>query len=79
MVILDKLFKSICKRFDMKEIKLDALTTLALGEEVSSLSLGEEFTTLAIGEEHPETTTSYGEENVVAPSTTGQGGPFGAY
>jgi hypothetical protein len=64
----------------MNEIKLndDALTTLALGEEGSTSVLGEEVTTLAIGEEI-ETTTSYGEENTVAPHTHAEGGPFGAY
>ena len=56
----------------------DALTTLALGEEGTTHVLGEEVTTLALGEEI-ETTTSYGEENTVAPHTNTEGGPFGAY
>jgi len=64
----------------MNKMKLndDAFTTLALGEEGTTHVLGEEVTTLAIGEEI-ETTTSYGEENTVAPHTNPEGGPFGAY
>jgi hypothetical protein len=64
----------------MTDDNLDALTTLALGEEVTSLAFGEEVTTQALGEENPSTTT-YGEESAVrsVEQATQRGGPFGAY
>jgi len=64
----------------MAEMRLNPLTTLALGEEVTTLALGEEVTTQALGEENP-TTTAYGEESVSARGAEQRspGGPFGAF
>ena len=59
------------------ELKLNHVTTLALGEEVTTLAIGEEVTTQAIGEEI-ETAVS-GEGPVDVQGVTRLGGPFGAY
>lgn len=58
------------------ERKLHPVTTLALGEEVSSFTVGEEFTTEALGEEGPTTTSG---ENPSPADFSRKGGPFGAY
>lgn len=58
------------------ERKLHAVTTLIVGEEVSSFIAGEEFTTEAIGEEGPTTTSG---ENPDPSAFSRRGGPFGAY
>ena len=55
---------------------LHPVTTLIVGEEVSSFTLGEEFTTEALGEEGPTTTSG---ENPSPADFSRKGGPFGAY
>jgi hypothetical protein len=76
----DQAFEIGCKRYDMKESKLQAVTTLALGEEATTLALGEEVTTQALGEEHPST-LPLGEEDAALPygAESKRSGPFGAY